>query len=82
MVISNKTLEDFLKSARHKEYSKYEESFKDDNFELRRGSSKLSHGHIDITTGKPERFFNLIMEVYEGKIDINVLIKSESDSNI
>lgn len=74
--ISQDKLEDFLKQARFKEYSKYEESFSSDNFDLRRGVSKLSHGQINQETGRVETFYNLIKGVYDGRIDINLLIDS------
>lgn len=78
--ITEKDLESILKNARFKEYSKYEESFKGGNFELLRGSSKLSHGYKNAVTGKPETFFNLILDVFNGNIDINTLITNISDS--
>lgn len=78
--VKQNELEEFLKKARFKEYSKYEESFAGQNFDLRRGSSKLSHGQVNIETGKPETFFKMIRSVYEGNIDINLLINSISEA--
>ena len=73
-------LEEFLKKARFKEYSKYEESFAGENFELLRGISKLSHGQINPETGKSETFFRLVRSVYEGHTDLNLLINSIAEA--
>lgn len=73
-------LEEFLKKARFKEYSRYEESFASQNFELLRGSSKLSHGQINPETGKPESFFKLIRSVYEGQIELESFINSVANA--
>ena len=75
-IIPQSELEDFLKQARFMEYSKYEESFKSDNFKLVRGRSKVSHGQIDTSTGSEKTFFNLVNEVYEGKADFDTLVNS------
>lgn len=72
-------LEDFLKKARFKEYSKYEESFNGENFELLRGVSKLSHGQINPETGKSESFFKLVLAVFEGKIPLDLFINSVAE---
>jgi hypothetical protein len=71
-------LEGFLKQARYKEYSKYEESFSGNNFDLLRGKSKLSHGQINPETGKSESFFKMVRGVYEGNIDVKLFIDSVS----
>jgi hypothetical protein len=71
-------LEEFLKQARYKEYSKYEESFSGNNFDLLRGKSKLSHGQINPETGKSESFFKMVRSVYEGNIDVKLFIDSVS----
>jgi len=73
-------LEEFLKKARFKEYSKYEESFAGENFELLRGTSRLSHGQINPETGKPETFFRLVLAVYEKRIELNTLINSVAEA--
>jgi hypothetical protein len=73
-------LEDFLKKARFKEYSKYEESFSSNNFDLLRGGSKLNHGQINPETGKSESFFKMVRSVYEGNIDVNLFIDSVSNA--
>jgi len=79
VLFSGNSLEDFLRQARYKEYSKYEESFKGDNFELLRGMSRLSHGQINPETGKPETFFKLVKSVYDKKVDINFLINAVTE---
>jgi hypothetical protein len=63
--IKQSELEEFLKRARFKEYSKYENSFKGSNFDLLKGRSVLSHGYINHSTGKPETFFNIIKMLYD-----------------
>lgn len=73
-------LEEFLKKARFKEYSKYEESFEGENFELLRGVSKLSHGQVNPETGKSESFFRLILAVYEGKVDLNFFVEAVAEA--
>lgn len=73
-------LEDFLKKARFKEYSKYEESFASENFELLRGVSKLSHGQINPETGKSESFFKLVLAVFEGKVPLDFFINSVAEA--
>lgn len=73
-------LEEFLKKARFKEYSKYEESFEGENFELLRGVSKLSHGQVNLETGKSESFFRLILAVYEGKVDLNFFVEAVAEA--
>lgn len=78
--VKQEQLEDFLKKARFKEYSKYEESFTGQNFDLRRGSSKLSHGQVNVETGKPETFFKMVRSVYEGNTNIELLINSISEA--
>ena len=78
--VKQNELEEFLKKARFKEYSKYDESFAGQNFDLRRGSSKLSHGQVNIETAKPETFFKMVRSVYEGNIGIDLLINSISEA--
>lgn len=73
-------LEEFLKKARFKEYSKYEESFEGENFELLRGVSKLSHGQVNPETGKSESFFRLILAVYEGRVDLNSFVEAVAEA--
>lgn len=73
-------LEEFLKKARFKEYSRYEESFAGENFELLRGVSKLSHGQINPETGKSESFFRLVLAVYEGRIPVETFINSVAEA--
>ncbi len=63
--VKQSELEEFLKRARFKEYSKYENSFKSSNFDLLKGRSVLSHGYINQSTGKPETFFNVIKILYD-----------------
>lgn len=62
--IKQSELEEFLKKARFKEYSKYENSFKGGNFDLLKGKSVLSHGYLK-QSGKPETFFNVIKMLYD-----------------
>ena len=78
--VAQDELEEFLKKARFKEYSKYEESFSGENFKLLRGISKLSHGQIDPETGKSKSFFKLILAVYKGSIDLENFINSVADA--
>lgn len=73
-------LEEFLKKARFKEYSKYEESFSGNNFDLLRGISKLSHGQINPETGKSEPFFKMVKSVYDGKTKLDLFIESVSNA--
>jgi hypothetical protein len=73
-------LEEFLKKARFKEYSKYEESFSGNNFDLLRGSSKLSHGQINPETGKSEPFFKMVRSVYDGHTNLDLFIDSVSNA--
>ncbi len=63
--VKQSELEEFLKTARFKEYSKYENSFKSGNFDLLKGRSVLSNGYINQATGKPEKFFNIIKMLYD-----------------
>jgi hypothetical protein len=73
-VFSEKDLEEFLRKIRFKEYSKYEESFIGDHFNLRRGRSVLTHELIEPKTNKPYKFINLVNMVYEGRIELDYLV--------
>jgi hypothetical protein len=55
-------LEGFLKAARSIEYSKYEESFEGDDFDLVRGYIEFSHGHFK-ENGKQESFYRVVANV-------------------
>ena len=62
-------LEDFLKTARAIEYSKYEESFAGDDFDLIRGYISLQHGHDE------SRFDKIIAGILTKKYSIDEVIE-------
>lgn len=66
--IKEDELEDFLRAARAIEYSKYEESFAGDHFDLIRGYIELKHGHDESS------FHKIISGILTKKYDINEVI--------
>jgi hypothetical protein len=62
--IKEDALDDFLRKARAVEYSKYEQSFVGDHFDLLRGYIELSHGHDESS------FYKIVIGVLEGKYTI------------
>lgn len=67
--IPQDTLEDFLKRARFKEYTKYENSFADQNFEIIRGSITFAHGFQD-------SFWKIVLGVINKKYNIETVINT------
>ena len=67
-------LEDFLRAARAIEYSKYEESFAGNHFDLIRGYIELKHGHDESS------FHKIISGILTKKYDINESIKIITDT--
>lgn len=67
--IPQDVLEDFLKRARFKEYTKYENSFAGNNFDVVRGSIKFSHGYEDT-------FWKVVLGVSTKKYDIDTVVKT------
>jgi len=67
-------LEDFLRAARAVEYSKYEQSFVGDHFDLIRGYIELKHGHDEST------FHKIISGILTKKYSIDEVIKVITDT--
>ena len=66
--IKETELEDFLRAARAIEYSKYEQSFVGNHFDLIRGYIELKHGHDESS------FYKIIAGIIEKKYNINEAI--------
>lgn len=64
--VDEEELDEFLKTVRSIGYSKYEQSFVGDDFNLDRGYVELSHGYKK-DDGKNETFHKIISNVLEGK---------------
>lgn len=63
-------LEEFLRHARHIEYTKYENSFVGDNFDLLRGYIQFSHGHDE------SAFYKIVIGVLTKKYTLDQVVKT------
>ena len=88
--VTEELLDLILKNVRFNEYSKYEESFSGNNFDLLRGRSILSHGQSKTFFEVVESIYNndfsldfIAEEIYKSilKTDLNDLV-NKSDLNV